>query len=178
MNFDNIISDIIKVEGGYVNDSTDRGGETNYGITVSVARANGYTGEMRDMPVSFARNLYLQDYVIKPGFDKVGAISESIATKLIDTGVNMGVGTSAKFLQQALNLFNNNQALYLDTAEDGAIGPGTLGTLTKFLAIRSTDGVRTLLKLISALQCSRYVDIATKDKTQEKFFYGWVANRV
>ena len=36
-----VISKIIEVEGGYSNDRSDSGGETKYGITVAVARANG-----------------------------------------------------------------------------------------------------------------------------------------
>lgn len=36
---DKIINEIIRVEGGYVNDPRDSGGETNFGITVAVARA-------------------------------------------------------------------------------------------------------------------------------------------
>lgn len=39
-----IIDEIIRVEGGYVNDPADSGGETNFGVTVAVARAHGYTG--------------------------------------------------------------------------------------------------------------------------------------
>ena len=37
-----IINEIIGVEGGYVNDPSDSGGETNFGITVAVARQFGY----------------------------------------------------------------------------------------------------------------------------------------
>ena len=49
------IDAILRAEGGYVNDPQDKGGETNYGITVAVARANGYAGPMRDLPVAMAR---------------------------------------------------------------------------------------------------------------------------
>ena len=38
-----IISEIIRIEGGYVNDPSDSGGETRYGITKAVALENNYT---------------------------------------------------------------------------------------------------------------------------------------
>ena len=38
-----ILALIFGGEGGYVNDPNDPGGETNWGCTVAVARANGYT---------------------------------------------------------------------------------------------------------------------------------------
>src|SRR5690625_1688136 len=43
-----IIDDIIRVEGAYSNNPADKGGETMYGITVSVARANGYSGRSEE----------------------------------------------------------------------------------------------------------------------------------
>ena len=49
------IDAILRAEGGYVNDPQDKGGETNYGIIVAVARANVYQGPMRDLPVTVAR---------------------------------------------------------------------------------------------------------------------------
>ena len=44
------INEIIKVEGGVVNDPNDSGGATNFGITEQVAREYGYTNDMRDLP--------------------------------------------------------------------------------------------------------------------------------
>ena len=55
-----VIDAILRAEGGYVNDPQDKGGETNYGITVAVARANGYTGPMRDLTVAVARDIGAQ----------------------------------------------------------------------------------------------------------------------
>ena len=52
---DQIIDEIIRKEGGYVNDPADSGGETNWGITVNRARQSGYNGDMRTMPRSDQR---------------------------------------------------------------------------------------------------------------------------
>ena len=57
-----IINEIIRVEGGYVNDPRDSGGETNFGITVAVARANGYNGRMDCMPRDVAFDIYSAKY--------------------------------------------------------------------------------------------------------------------
>ena len=45
-----IINQIIEREGGYVDDISDSGGETKYGITEEVARRYGYDGKMIDLP--------------------------------------------------------------------------------------------------------------------------------
>ena len=49
---ESIIDGIIEREGNgaYTNDPGDSGGPTRWGITEKVAKANGYTGDMRDLP--------------------------------------------------------------------------------------------------------------------------------
>jgi lysozyme family protein len=46
MNFEQRLDELVGVEGGYVNDLADSGGETIWGIAVAVARAPGYTAAM------------------------------------------------------------------------------------------------------------------------------------
>jgi lysozyme family protein len=74
-----IIDNIIELEGGYVNDPSDSGGETNYGITKKIAVAYGYTCEMIDMPVEVAFDIYASMYwdVIKG--DDIELLSEKVA---------------------------------------------------------------------------------------------------
>ena len=53
-----IIDGVIAREGGYVNDPRDAGGETNWGITKAVARANGWAGPMRQLSLRHGESLH------------------------------------------------------------------------------------------------------------------------
>lgn len=173
-----MIDNTIGKEGGYVDNPLDRGGKTIWGITEAVARRNGYTGDMKSMPRSTAVSIYTSEYVVKPGFAKVAEINSAVAEELFDTGVNQGPATASKFLQKALNLLNRGGKLYADIAEDGVIGRGTLAALTSFKAARGSDGIIVLLKVLNILQGYRYIEIASKNPSQEEFIYGWINSRI
>lgn len=174
---DKIIDDVLKSEAGYVAHPSDRGGPTNFGITLATARAAGYQGDMRDLPMSTARSIYERQYIIAPKFNQVLAIHEGIGTELIDTGVNMGPATAARFLQRALNVFNARGAKYPDLIVDGQLGPASLNALRAYLGWRGAEGGIVMLKALNALQAVRYIEIAEGNPTQEDFVYGWIRGR-
>ncbi len=148
---DDYITDLIKREGGYTNHPADRGGPTCWGITEQVARAYGYIGEIEAMPQSVARTIYLDKYWIWPRFDQVNEICTAVAEELLDTGVNMGQGMAATFLQRALNAY---------------------------LKARGKDGETVILRALNAQQGERYIQLAEKRPSQEEFIHGWFLNRV
>ena len=164
-----VIEDVLANEGGYVNDAHDAGGETNFGITKAVARANGYQGEMRAMLRDFAREIYMRQYVIAPAFDKIGSVSMPVAYELVDTGVNMGPVVAARFLQRALNLLTTSGLIV-----DGQAGQATVAALRTFLGHRGDEGERRLVALLNALQGARYADLAEGRPQNRTFFYGWL----
>lgn len=174
---DIIINEVLRAEGGYVNDPADRGGETNHGITVAVARANGYIGPMEDMPASVARTIYERRYIAAPGFDRLLEHDADIAAEVIDTGVNMGPAVAGAFLQRSLNAFNSD-GRYDDLFVDGRVGPVTANALRDFLAWRGPPGKAALLALLNSLQATRYIDITERDRRQRRFFFGWMQHRV
>lgn len=178
MMYEEIINGILKAEGGYVFDKDDAGGETNYGITAVVARANGYFGPMKDLPLSTAKQIYFNRYWFEPKFDKVETFSPKVAEELMDTGVNCGTNFAQKILQQALNLLNRGGKDYQDIAEDGAIGKGTLGGLASYLGKRGKEGEIVLVRTLNIMQGARYIDITKSRPQNETFFYGWVLNRI
>lgn len=179
MNIEQFLNDLIKREGGYVNNPNDRGGATKYGITEAVARQHGYKGHMKDLPESLARDIYRKTYWTTPRFDQVNAISALVAEELLDTGVNCGVGFAKPTLQRALNLLNNQgKGGWPDLEPDGIYGSATLGALKTFMGKRGKEGEKTLLKVLNILQGNRYIEICERKPSQEQFFYGWIANRV
>ena len=170
-----IIEEVLAKEGGYVNDPRDAGGETNFGLTIATARANGYTGPMKAMTRDFAFGVYNKQYVVAPGFDKIAAISQAIGAELVDTGVNMGPKVAAQFLQRALNGLNNQGKDYADLLVDGAAGQKTRAALTAFLKKRGAEGERRLLALLNALQGERYLSLCEGRSANETFLFGWLA---
>lgn len=174
-----LIDEIIRVEGGYTDDPTDAGGKTKFGITEKTARANGYTGDMRDLPIEFAKDVYYKQYVIAPGFEKVAKIAgEQIAHELVDTGVNCGQPTAAKMLQRCLNALNNVGTLFPNLVEDGDLGQKSFDALAKFIQLRGNEGAQVLFVALNGLQVAHYVGIAANNEKQEKYVYGWLKNRV
>ena len=87
MSVDSIIEGVIGREGRYSNHPDDRGGEPMWGITKATARRNGYAGPMRDLPREVAKSIYMNEYVVKPGFAAVIPISEKVAEELVDSGI-------------------------------------------------------------------------------------------
>lgn len=169
-----LVAAAFAVEGGYVNDPRDPGGETNHGVTKAVAREAGYTGPMRAMTADQASAIYIDRYLMKPGFDRVLEHSMPTAEELFDSGVNAGPGRAARWFQESLNLLNNDGRDWPDIAEDGSIGPATLSA---YAALRRRRGDRDacvlLIRLMDAKQAQHYASLR-----MERFVTGWVLNRI
>lgn len=178
MSIDALIEGVIGREGRYSNHPSDTGGETMWGITHRVARRNGYGGPMRALPRETAKDIYFKEYVQRPGFAAVMAMSEPIAEELVDTGVNMGPAVASLMLQQALNALNGQGKLYRDIIEDGDVGPATISALNSFLTKRGAEGEKVMLKALNSLQGARYISLARGRPKNEDFVYGWLRTRV
>lgn len=175
---DAIIDGLKEREGGYVNNPDDPGGPTKWGITERVARRHGYKGNMEDYPWAMARVVYFFRYVSDPRFGEIAKMSGMIAEELIDTGVNMGVAKSGRFLQQALRSFNHKGRLYPDIEVDGIVGDKTISALESYLNHRGSGGEIVMVKALNCLQGAEYIRLAEADDRYETFVYGWVAKRI
>ena len=180
---DQIIEKILAEEGAaYTDDPRDSGGPTKYGITqAALAEWRGHpvtADDVKFLLMDEAAKIYRDRYYVKPGFDKVAALSPTIAYKLTDAGVNCGTDTMSEFLQRALNVFNQRGALYADVKVDGVIGAGTLCALNAYLAKRGQEGEMVMLRALNDLQGARYIGLAETQARDEAFVYGWLLNRV
>lgn len=178
MPFDAAFKKTLGVEGAYSNDPADPGGETMWGITVAVARRNGYLGPMKSMPIDTAKAIYRSDFWNLIHLDTIDAIDPAIAEEMFDTGVNCGAGVPVPFLQRALNAFNRQGADYPDMPVDGLFGKRSADALRAFLQRRGMDGRKVLLAALNAQQGVRYLEIVEKRPTSEKYAFGWFLNRV
>ncbi len=178
MNVIQLINAVIDIEGDYSNHPADRGGPTRWGVTEAVARANGYDGDMKNLPRAFAVEVFNRRYVNEPGFNKVLSISSAIAEEMVDTGINMGVSWPGPWLQRILNALNQQARSFPDLVVDGQLGPATLSALRKFLDQRGADGERVIARALNCMQGARYLEITEARQANEEFFFGWMKNRV
>ena len=149
--FDEIIEITLEHEGGYVNDPTDLGGETNYGI----AKRFYPDVDIKNLTKEGAKEIYKKDYWDK---NKVDDLPDDLKYIFFDCCVNQGRGTAVKILQRAINGKGGNLTV------DGRFGPGTSFGLAKYKP--SIDRVR-------CYRLKHYYDLVNKKPEQERFLFGW-----
>ena len=86
---------VLQWEGGWVNDPSDPGGETKYGIS-----KRAYPNvNIKELTLEQAKDIYYKDYWQATGCNEPN-ISDPLACVIFDTAVNMGVGRAKKFLKE------------------------------------------------------------------------------
>jgi lysozyme family protein len=176
--FKRALQKTLGLEGGYSNDSDDLGGATIWGITEAVAKANGYTGDMRKLPLELAQKIYKKGYWDVCRLDECN--SQIIAENVFDCAVNAGPGDAARFLQQALNALNcsdkTGQEIYPLIPVDGGIGPITINTVN--LAIKFPGREIAITKAFNCLRGADFIQLGEKRAQNKKFMLGWLLHRV
>jgi lysozyme family protein len=182
-NFSEAFEHTMGMEGGYANDPTDAGGETFMGV--SRVYNPGWYGwilidaekDEPDFPFCLGDDDDLYDAVEDFYKDKYWDVnrldsfgSQAVAEEMFDTGVNMGIGRAARFLQKSLNYLNRDGRLFNELVVDGAIGPASL----KVLKIVIDDGDEiVLLAMLNTLQGNHYMNYMDKNPSQKKYARGW-----
>tara|TARA_R100000781_G_scaffold113250_1_gene81397 strand:- start:585 stop:1061 length:477 start_codon:yes stop_codon:yes gene_type:complete len=148
--FAQIIPEVLKREGGYVNDPDDRGGETRFGIS----KRSYPDVNIKELTVEQAVNIYLKDYWIPSKAEK---LPEDIRADYFDAVVNHGQGNAVKILQRAVNSKGSPKL-----SVDGRIGRNTIRESKRITKLR-----------FQAFRALFYSQIVNKNQSQEKYWYGW-----
>lgn len=192
MYYDKAFENTMGHEGKYANNPNDRGGETYAGISRKfhpdwvgwsyidfVKTRNSFPGNINhNVLISEVKKFYKEYYWNKIRGDEI--MDETIACKIFDMAVNMGIYRASKITQRALNYFNYKldyeDYLYADNLPIiGVIGPRTISVLNKCIERRNDKEL--LLKVIKCLQGAYYVAITERREDQRIFARGWI-NRV
>lgn len=146
---DELITDILRREGGFVNDPNDRGGATNWGITQSTL------AEWRDHPVSVdevrklsrdeAREIYRKVYFESAG---IGDLPTELQAQAFDINVNGGL---KPILARLTSYFG-----------------ATLAEIVEFL------GPKTANIMLAASRVEYYRQITNNRPANKTFLLGWL----
>ena len=196
--FTTALNETLSHEGGYSNHPDDRGGETCKGVSRKnypewagwdIVDFHRCQNEPNELGRVLEADAELQFYVSEFYYDtfwlplKLDRFDQLVSNEVFDTAVNQGIYTAATYLQQALNMLNNNGRYYSDIKVDGHIGAVTIQAYMNYMATANIQGrsviknIHTLVKVLNGLQFERYRKIVTGNPKQEVFFYGWI-NRI
>lgn len=170
-NFDKALKIVLDFEGGYVNNSSDPGGATNYGITQQTY--DHYQENIYDETPSLLRRItYITEYEVREIYYNnywLPAACDRLPDKLdifhFDMAVNTGVMAAGRTLQRAIN-----SSEITGIKIDGIVGPKTLEVL-------SLAPMGLVLSHYVLYRRELYEILIKKNPDLERFRKGWM-NRV
>jgi lysozyme family protein len=144
MDFEFVVEEIIRHEGGLVNHPSDPGGLTKYGIS-----QRAYPNlDIMNLSMDDAKEIYRKDYWEKCRLDEVQG---SLRLIIMDGAVNHGINRAIRLLQEVVNL-----------TTDGIMGPMTIKR------INSLDA-KNVVRDYALRRHSFYTSLSTWDS----FGKGW-----
>ena len=113
--FDKFFNMLMRLEGGFVNNPSDHGGATKYGITQSLLDAVQYvdTEEVKDLTLPQAKTIYLREFynpIVK--ILDVESLTAKQEYAYFDLAVNSGIRAAGKAYDSGQEIFAYRTALY------------------------------------------------------------------
>lgn len=172
--FNNAIQLVLQHEGGWVDNSNDPGGATNYGISLRFLADHPHEGDfdgdgdvdaedIKNMTRDQAIGIYKEFWWDKYGYGQIP--DQTIATKVFDFSVNMGASRAHKILQTALN-----NAYSLKLTVDGSLGPASYSVLA---AIKDGDDEQRLITALCDAAWAFYQGLIAGNPKLQVFANGW-----
>lgn len=157
--FNAALARVLRFEGGFVDHPADRGGPTNFGVTLktySEWRGRQATPEdLRRLDTRTLHAIYRERFWNPLKLNE--APSQELAELLFDSAVLHGPGRAVRFLQTALGV-----------TIDGVFGPVTQA------ALRSFSAPTELRRRVNRARLKFIADIVANDDSQRVFLRGWM----
>jgi len=148
-NFNQAIVKVLASEGGYVNDPTDPGGETNFGI----CKRDNPTLDIKNLTKAQAIDWYKTNWWLKYNFDKI--TSDELSIWYFDKAINVGIVPMTKIIQHRIGAL-----------DDGHLGPISLGMLNKWYTSQQLPNLKDDL-------WAYYESLMKNNPKLEKYRNGW-----
>ena len=176
--------DVVKREGGYVDNPNDPGGATNHGISLRYAREQGtlfdlnHDGQVdatdiHQITPEMAVICFLMDFFIAPGFQNLPV---GLQPEAMDFAVNSGDHEAELALQQCTNRLRNAKVGLSDQVpqlvEDGSVGPKTCTALASLV---EALGEPAVVNAYTEMRESYLRDIVVRKPNMQEFLKGWIA---
>lgn len=169
--FEKALETVFAHEGGYNDVKGDKGGATNYGISLRFLKladedidGDGHVDadDIRALTLESAAALYKEHFWDHYKLYRVDTLE--LSTKMLDIFVNMRGRTAAKVCQRALEDCGHSLAV------DGILGRVSFGLLNEEMDRRA----ERLMDYVRYQQANVYRRIVEHDPTQRKFIKGWL----
>lgn len=171
--FDFAVNVVLRHEGGFSNDKNDRGGPTNYGISLRFLNEMGIDlnhdeqidiDDIKEVHFSDAIDIYKKYFWDKYHYEAINSLA--VATKIFDMAVNMGSRQAHKIAQISCGSCGHSGLVV-----DGILGPKTLGALNEIsLHGRESD----LMDELVNEQKWFYQYLAEHNPNLRIFLKGWI----
>ena len=165
MDVNALLEELKQREGGYVHHKNDRGGPTNWGITLNTytrwLNRQATIDDIKVLSWDIAKKIYLQNYYYGPN---ISSLPDEVRAQIFDIAVNSGPVRAIKMLQHVLNL-----AGFL-CEEDGLVGPQTIRVCEQ----ASERMGPYLTNAIAEAREHFYIRTVAIDPTQQEFLNGWL----
>jgi len=167
--FNDAIPTVLRHEGGFVDDLSDPGGATNYGVSLRWLKSQGLLEELeieegdktqdevmviKNMTQAQAMGFYKAWWWDRYKYGNFN--SQALATKILDTSVNLGPPRTHRMLQQVIGV-----------AVDGVLGNAS------FAEANALSPSVVVVKFQTA-QAQFYRDLVTTNPARQKYLNGWL----
>lgn len=139
--FEPAIEVVLKNEGGLEENQWDRGGVTNFGISLKFYNSiypNAIGDDIRKMTKDKAKEFYRENFWDYTKFSEIS--SQPVANILLDFAVNAGIAESVKCAQRAVNSMKGQHD---HLVVDGVLGDATISILNKSMNAIIVPAIRS-----------------------------------